>query len=102
MKEKLYDPTLGRLTVQAATAVASVSESDINLAQSLWKTNNGKFYFVPNAVDIEKFKGSNLDVDGQKLSVVFIGRLEMWKGITTLLEVAKIVGNEMKTWISLS
>lgn len=95
-KKRLYDPTIGRLTLQAASAVASVSLSDINSARNLWHLDASKFYWVPNAVDIEKFKVNPIDIKSKRLSVIFIARLEMWKGIDTLLEVAKIVGNEME------
>jgi glycosyltransferase involved in cell wall biosynthesis len=76
--------------------VASVSLRDINSARNLWHLDASKFYWLPNAVDIEKFKVNPIDIKSQRLSVIFIARLEMWKGIDTLLEVAKIVGNEME------
>ena len=51
-------------------------------------------YWVPNAVNLDEFKRNNCNYYNGPLNVVFIGRLEAWKGIHTFLKVAKLVGKE--------
>ena len=88
LKKRIYDQTLGRWTAQASDALASVSRRDLQLAKELWHINKEKLNWVPNAVDPVTFNGNNHN-DG--LNVVFVGRLEPWKGIRTFLEVADII-----------
>ncbi|MFB0561241.1 MAG: glycosyltransferase family 4 protein [Candidatus Lokiarchaeia archaeon] len=94
VKKRIYDPTLGKLTVQTADAVASVSKRDIKLAKKLWGLNKEKLYWVPNAINLDKFNRDNHNESKDPLNVVFIGRLEAFKGVHTFLEVAKLVGKE--------
>ncbi|MFB0559692.1 MAG: glycosyltransferase family 4 protein [Candidatus Lokiarchaeia archaeon] len=93
-KKSLYDRTLGKWTVQAADAVASVSKRDIELAKQLWDLDKEKLYWVPNAVNLDKFNRNSCNENKDPLNVVFIGRLEAWKGAITFLEVAKLVRKE--------
>lgn len=87
LKKRLYDPTLGKWTVETADAVCSVSKRDIELAKNIWGLDRRRLHWVPNAVNIEEFNANKCD----KLNVVFIGRLETWKGIYVFLKVAKLV-----------
>lgn len=93
LKNAFYDATLGKWTVRAAHAVASVSKQDIERAKKLWMLSDDDLHWVPNAIDLDRFSGHDSD---RQLNVVFIGRLEPWKGIQTLLDVARIVGKERR------
>jgi len=88
MKNKFYDPTIGRWTVRAADAVASVSKRDIELGKKRWGLNGANMYWVPNAIDPSDFDGYHADGGP---NVIFIGRLEPWKGVRTLIDVARSV-----------
>lgn len=90
-KKVIYDRTIGKWTVRVADAVASVSRCDVELANKLWGIKMDRLFWVPNAVDTNEFSNNNY-VD--PLNVVFVGRLEGWKGLSLLLKVAKIVGQE--------
>lgn len=91
IKKRLYDPTLGKWTVQMADAVASVSKRDIELAKKLWGIDAKTIQWIPNAVDTDGFNRDHCD---DPLNVVFVGRLEAWKGVQVFLEVAKLVREE--------
>ena len=88
VKNRLYDPTLGRWTVLAADAIASVSKRDIKLGMKLWRLDGKNMYWVPNAIDPSEFDGFN---SSETRNVIFIGRLEPWKGIRMLVDVARSV-----------
>lgn len=91
IKNRIYDRTIGKWTVQAASKVASVSKLDIELAKKLWSLDNNKLDWLPNAIDINSFNGNN---NNDNLNVVFIGRLETWKGVHTFIEVASTILEE--------
>ncbi len=88
VKKMLYDRTVGRWTARSADAVASVCKRDIDVASKLWRLDRNKVHWAPNAIDLSMFNGTN-HTNGP--NVAFIGRLEPWKGIRTLVEVAKLV-----------
>jgi glycosyltransferase involved in cell wall biosynthesis len=90
IKSRVYDNSLGKWTVKAANALASVSKRDIIFAEKLWNLERNRIFWVPNAINMDEFNINEHD----ELNVVFIGRLEPWKGVHTFLKVAKLVTNE--------
>ncbi len=88
IKNKIYDRTLGKWTVQGADKIASVSKIDMKNAIRLWNLDSDKVCWVPNAIDINSFKGNK---SNDNLNVVFIGRLEPWKGVHTFIEAARML-----------
>lgn len=91
-KKRLYDPSLGKWTARAADAVGSVSKRDLRIAEELWQLEESRLHWVPNAIDLNDFhvgtsRGEN---------VVFVGRLEHWKGIQVFLQVAELVCKEVE------
>jgi len=94
LMKRLYDPTLGKWTVRAADVVGSVSKKDLEIARRLWKIEPDKLCWLPNAVDTDKFYP---DQRQEKRNVVFIGRLERWKGVHIFLEVARRISRERRS-----
>lgn len=88
LMKRLYDPTLGKWTVRTADVVGSVSKRDLEFAKDLWNVETGRLCWLPNAVNPDVFYRNQ---SGEDLSVVFIGRLETWKGIQVFLEVAEAI-----------
>ncbi len=88
--KKLYDYTVGKWTINLADKVASVSKIDLKLAENLWNLNSKKLHWIPNAIKIDDFTKT----DNNSLNVIYIGRLESWKGIEVFLEVAKLIKKE--------
>lgn len=91
IKNKIYDRTLGNWTVQAADKIASVSKIDMKNAIKLWNLDSDKICWLPNAIDINSFNGNNCN---DHLNVVFIGRLEPWKGVHTFIKAARMILKE--------
>jgi glycosyltransferase involved in cell wall biosynthesis len=85
IKKWLYDPTIGRWTINSADIIASVSKRDINQAKNQFNINENIFRWVPNAVDINTFRMGSFE--NNCLNVVFIGKLEYKKGIDLLISV---------------
>lgn len=88
IKKLIYDRTIGNWTVKGTDAIASVSRRDMELAEKIWGVNGDNLFWVPNALDPNEFNNNNY---ADSLNVVFIGRLEGWKGLPVLLKVAEIV-----------
>jgi len=91
IKRSIYDRTLGRWTVKAADAIASVSKRDMKLAQEIFGIDERKLHWVPNAVDLDLFDPNNNDPNNDEKNVTFIGALEPWKGVHSFLEIAKLL-----------
>ncbi len=88
-KEKIYDRTLGRLTVKMADKVLSVAKSDIPLIEKKFGVESD---WVPNAVCTEKFSYSENE---SKRTVTYVGKLEKWKGAELLIDIFKIIHKEL-------
>ena len=88
LKRSLYDSTVGKWTVRSADLVASVSKRDAELAKTLWQLDPRRVSWVPNAVDPHDY--DNLS-KSEHCNIVFIGRLEPWKGVQLFFDIAKIV-----------
>lgn len=94
LKEKIYDRTLGRWTIESADAIAAVSRFDLQQCREVFDVDEDKLHLLPNAVDPQVF--SPCVGDGPDPPVVtYIGRLEQWKGAGSFLEIARLVGREL-------
>lgn len=91
IKNRIYDKTIGKWTVKAANRLASVSKIDIEIARELWNLDGNKIDWIPNAIDINSFNGNN---HNDNLNIVFIGRLETWKGVHIFIEAAGMILKE--------
>ncbi|NLK25155.1 MAG: glycosyltransferase family 4 protein [Euryarchaeota archaeon] len=89
IKDNVYDRTLGRATVALADKVLSVSKADIPLIRRAFGVDA---QYIPNAVSIEDFK------PGEKGAqrITYVGKLEKWKGVETLLEIFRQVRHEIR------
>lgn len=90
IKKTIYDHTIGKWTVRAADIVASVSREDLAFARKKWDIDKDRLSWIPNAIDLNEFHHNNC----ADLNVLFIGRLESWKGLTVFLKMAKIIGEK--------
>jgi len=85
LKNRIYDNTLGKFIINNADKIASVSKKDINIAINKWKINPRVFCSLSNAIDPKEFKFNKIRLN----NILFIGRLEMWKGINVLMSLIK-------------
>ncbi len=91
-KEKVFDRTLGQFVADSADLVLSSSRKDIVLAQEKWHIPAEKTELVPPAVDTNIFRPNGFT--GEAKNLVFLGRLESWKGFQLLLDAIQLVVNE--------
>ena len=88
-KKYFYDVTIGKLMFKKADAIISVSKRDLLKSHDVFKidlSNRHNLYYIPNAIDPEKFKRIN------KLKRKYIGyvnRLSTYSGIDLFLELIK-------------
>ncbi|MBT9147710.1 MAG: N-acetyl-alpha-D-glucosaminyl L-malate synthase [Syntrophomonadaceae bacterium] len=91
-KEHVYDKTLGYFTTKLADRVLSASKSDIPIIRRKFGTKEVKW--IPNAVDTERFVPV---ADKPNPPVVtYVGKLERWKGIDTLIKSFEIINTQVK------
>ncbi len=94
LKEKLYDRTLGRWTIESADAIAAVSEFDLRQCREVFDVEEDKLHLIPNAVDPEEFRPRDGDAPDPPV-VTYVGRLEQWKGAGSFLDIARLVRREV-------
>ena len=92
VKENIYDRTLGYFTARMADKVISGSKSDIPIIQR--KFGIKEVEWIPNAVDIEKFTPS--EDEPNPPVVTYVGKLERWKGIDTLVKSFEMIHRQVK------
>lgn len=91
-KEHIYDRTLGYLTTKLADRILSASKSDIPIIRKKFGVKDVEW--IPNAVDTEKF--NYVEAEPNPPLVTYVGKLEQWKGIDTLINSFKIINREAK------
>ncbi len=91
-KEHIYDKTLGYLTAKLADRVLTASKNDIPIIRR--KFGIKKVEWIPNAVDADKFTPTR-DKPNPHV-VTYVGKLERWKGIDTLIKCFDIINREAK------
>jgi glycosyltransferase involved in cell wall biosynthesis len=64
---------------------------DINGLEVLEKAGITKGIYIPNGVDIHKFKQGSKEKDVEKTRFLFVGRLEKQKGLEYLVQAAKLL-----------
>lgn len=82
VKEYLYDPIVGRFTLNSADVVLSVSKKDIEISESKFGVRP---QWVPNGVDTDVFRPQKKE----KGKISFVGKLEKWKGAERLPFIVK-------------
>jgi glycosyltransferase involved in cell wall biosynthesis len=84
--KQLYDLSLGRFTIESSDIVASVSQRDLRLLSMHFSVPEDSIRYIPNAIDTELFRPANRERDSEARTLLYVGDLERWKGIDTLIE----------------
>lgn len=79
---------LSRLSFYFASGMIVASKTYFN---KIKKNDNGKFIWIPNGVDIDKFKKKPREKSKDSYKILFIGRLTEQKNIINLIEAIKII-----------
>ena len=80
-----YDRFPGRYTVKLSDALASVSMFDIEQISAAFDVPIEIVRHVPNAVDTNAFFPGRRTPDNETPKLLYVGDLELWKGIGSLL-----------------
>ena len=84
----LYVDTVGKSLLRKFDACHTLNSYDFRLLNWLGATN---IYLIPNGVDTEKFKPENFEKRREKFKILFVGRLELHKGVDLLCESIKTI-----------
>ena len=91
-------------TIKYASKVFFVSKRTMNEAIGFYPQFKDKFYYVPNIIDEYKFpslspkeKGrlkKELDLNDGKKNILYVGRLESFKGVNLLIDAIKRIDSD--------
>ncbi|MGQ4876307.1 MAG: glycosyltransferase family 4 protein [Promethearchaeia archaeon] len=85
IKRYFFDLIIGKILINKANAIISVSKEDLLKINTVFKSKRKKFnYYLPNAIDTSLFK-KNENI--KRKFIGFIGRLTKIKGIDYFLEI---------------
>lgn len=89
----IYNVSIGRRMFKRADAVVAVSKYEKRFLEEKFGLNEDRVVYIPNGIDEEKFRG--LTRKRRSKAVLYVGRLEKYKGvhhlIRTFLKVKAIV-----------
>lgn len=88
LKDNFYDRTLGYSTVKMADKVISVCKKDIPIIKEKF---DAEAQYVPNAVCTSRFSYH----DNNSRTIMFVGKLEKWKGAADLCDIFRIVNKKL-------
>lgn len=88
--KQIFDRTIGSLTMRTANKIIAQSQADADKASKLYPYTVSKTVVIPNAVDLTHFPAFNPHTTSNG-RLIFVGDLEAWKGVPTLIEALHIL-----------
>lgn len=85
-KRSIFDKIIGKLVIKNSDSIISVSKKDLDFIRQNYDLSKKVCYYIPNAVDIERFK--RIDTINRRF-ITFIGRLSYIKGFDIFIKVIK-------------
>ena len=92
-KKILFDPIIGKTTLKTPDSLVSVSFLDLQTVLKQFKVKRKNNYWIPNAVDITKFKPLK---ECKRKYITFVGRLSYIKGFDIFLKIAELIHSKNK------
>ncbi|MFX0138784.1 MAG: glycosyltransferase family 4 protein [Candidatus Hodarchaeota archaeon] len=93
-KNRFFDNIFGRITINSADAIISVSKKDLNILKKRYDISKKINKYIPIGIDVNKFKN---EPDREKKYITFIGRLSYIKGIDRFINFVKKVYKKDKS-----
>lgn len=90
---RLFKP-FGKMTLKKAKVIIAVSDFEKHLLCRQFGFDEDKIVVIPNGVDLDEFKGLKRR-DRSFKSVLYVGRLEWYKGVHYLVEVLPKLSNDV-------
>lgn len=87
-KDLIFDKYLGKFSIKMADKIISVSKRDLDLIIKNYNVSNENCYYIPNAVNIDKFQFNN---QIERKYITFIGRLSYIKGFDIFLKLIQLI-----------
>ncbi|TXT54878.1 MAG: putative Glycogen synthase [Candidatus Thorarchaeota archaeon] len=81
-----YDRSFGKFVIENSDIVSSVSRKDMQYVFKHFSVDKKNLRYIPNAVDIKKFSGKKPIETNEKLTFLYIGDLELWKGLSLIVD----------------
>jgi len=89
--KRIYDATIGRVMMMTADRILSSCISDANAAMKLFNIPKAKITIIYNGIDTSRFLGPEENCGHESRDILFVGDLEPWKGVDTLIEGMRIL-----------
>ena len=92
--KRIYDNTIGSMTIHAADAILTMSQIEKEQILENFKVDENQILILPNAVldetlELARFK--KLDYEKDVFTLIYAGDLEPWKAVDDLIAALKIV-----------
>ena len=91
---KLYRP-FGRRIFQEADRVIAVSNYEKGLLMEDFNIDDGKIVVLPNGVNLKEFQGLEKK-KGKHDTILYVGRLEKYKGVQYVIEALPLLGENVR------
>lgn len=96
LKERFFDKIIGKFIINTADLIISVSDQDLKLIKHNFRKNKSSCFYVPNAVDIEKFK--RIETEKRLYITLIATRLTYVKGVDIFLNIAEKLYQNNKSY----
>jgi len=93
LKKKIFDKFIAKFLFNNSDAIISITKKDLVSIMNEYNLKKEKLFYVPNAVDTEKFRFYD---NFNKKYITFIGRLSYVKGIDIFLKLAQKLYEQSK------
>jgi len=94
----IYDKTVGRVMMTAADRLLSACLSDAKAVAKLFGMPKDKITIIYNGIDISKFPSPRNNSGYRSRDILFVGDLERWKGVDTLIDGMRILHKKDKSF----
>ena len=88
--KKSYNFSMGRYILSRANAVVTVAKFEREILKQKFGVDDDRITYIPNGVNVASFKIVPKNEEDTK-TILYVGRLERYKGIHFLIEAFKVV-----------
>ena len=81
-----FDKIFTKSFIKLATKIVSVSRRDLLVINKISNINKLKLEYIPNGINLNKFLYNSEFNINKKLNVIYIGDLEIWKGVQLIID----------------
>jgi len=89
-----YDFTVGRLSMRTADHIVSADQANARAAAEVFHIPRSRLSVIYNGINLSefaKFSGKGCNGSSEKREILYVGDLEPWKGVQTLIETMRLL-----------